>query len=346
MSLLTIFFSSAVLCGAPPTPAQPKAAMHQAFESLTTLVWLTSAPPTPERTKDIERELKVVEAAPHVFDGTKAKSEPALAAVGSLLSSYARQTRRAMERGEQDGLAYRVRTMASLCFACHSRENVPVSFDDTEKRWSQLPLTPLERARLLAATRQFDAALLQYRGLLDGPSAQQATEESLVLLVRVKDDAIATAGFLASVKETAQVKVWREDVEAWKRDKTPLAAEPLPVLIKRSAELIDTGRDVPLLRAAAALTHALSRSPSAAQRGEVLWQLGVAGGALRTPLLWDLDLLYLEACVRENPHTALAKKCGARFEQRLTLGFTGSRGTFIPPDEQKRLDEVKGLSGP
>ncbi|MFO0599114.1 MAG: hypothetical protein U0228_27640 [Myxococcaceae bacterium] len=338
----------------------PKIAMHNAFDSLTTLVWLTATPPKPEQVADIDRELKVLETLPHSFQGTAAQKEPGLAAIGSLLSIYAGQTRARLATGDRSSANYRVRTIASLCLACHTREPVVADFGDTEKRFEQLGLPTLERARVLAATRQFDQALKTFRVVLDGPVTnpdyQRALEESLVILVRAKGDAKATVAFLdevnkkvsvAAVNETALLKAlgeWMADAQAWAAEKTNLDTAKADEAVKRSEALIAQNRDLPLLRASAALTRVLSQNPKLKNRGEVLWDLGVASSVLHSPLLWDLDLLYLEACVRENPKTPLAKKCLARFEEHLVLGFTGSSGTNLPPDEKARLDHLHRLA--
>jgi tetratricopeptide (TPR) repeat protein len=348
-----------ILLAAPPSPATvpPKVAMQGAFDSLTTLVWLTSANTlTPEQIAEAQAELGKLQVIPHSLKSARLTTEPGLAAVASLFNRYVAQTRFRLESGDRDTVRYRVRTLASLCFACHSREQVHADFADAEKRFEQLGLSPLERARVLAATRQFDAALAAWKQVLqagpDKPDFQRALEESLVVLVRVRADAAATAAFLDEVGQQpmkeglkAVVTAWREDVKAWQAEPTKLEARPLAELLKASEALIATNRDVPLLRASAALTHALASDPKSKRRGDILFLLGLASGGLRTPLLWDLDLLYLETCVRENPKTPLAKKCAERFEQRLTLGFTGSAGTNIPGDEQQRLDEVKKLAG-
>lgn len=301
---------SATLLAAPP-PTAPKTAMRGAFDSLTTLIWLTSGPLTPEQTADVKRELSALEKVPHALKGAQLTREPGLGAVSSLFAQYVTQTRTRLEFGDRDAVRYRVRTLASLCFACHSREQVPADFSDAEQRFSQLRLSPLERARVLAATRQFDLALTSYRQVLDGPPDHpdfaRALEESLVVLVRVKGDAAATLTLLDAVtklplREPQRVLVssWRTDVKAWQAEPKRLEELQREELVKACSALVASRGDVPLLRASAALTRAL-----------------------------PLD----------------ASKCAERFEERLTLGFTGSSGTHIPPDEQRRLDELRALAG-
>jgi hypothetical protein len=54
--------------------------------------------------------------------------------------------------------------------------------------------------------------------------------------------------------------------------------------------------------------------------------------------------LYYEACVRELPHSSLAKRCYERYEQSVYVGYTGSGGTNIPDELQVILSELKKLA--
>ncbi len=356
MSLTAAALLSAALAAAPDAGVPTKTVMHEAFDALTTLVWLTSTPPKPAQREAIARELATLEAVPHVFDAPSAAQEPGEAAVASLFSRYAAQTRQHVEAGELDTVGHRVRTMASLCFACHTRERVPFDFRDAEQRFQKLALSPLERGRVLAATRQFDEALAAWAPVLSAEKAEldyaRALEDSLTILVRVKGDAAATARLLEQALRRADLppvtrtalEVWQREVKAWQAEKFDVARASSDALLARAEKLAKQGSDVALLRAAAYATQALSMRPKHPRRGEALWVLAVSAERVRSPLLWDLDLLYLEACVRENPKTPLARRCVARLAERLTLGFTGSSGTNIPPDEQVRLDQLRGVA--
>lgn len=358
-------FLAAALCSAALTAAPAldagvptKAVMHGAFDALTTLVWLTSSatPPKPTQRELISKELARLESVPHVFDAPGPAQEPGAAAVASLFSRYAATTRQLVDAGDLETVGHRVRTMSGLCFACHSRERVPLDFKDAEQRFQGLSLSPLERGRVLAATRQFDDALAAWAPVLSGSNTDldyaRALEDSLTILVRVKGDAPATAALLGgalardglpAVTRTA-LEAWRREVQAWQAEKFDAAKASSDVLLAKAEKLAQQGSDVALLRAAAYASQALSMRPRHARRGEALWVLAQSAERVRSPLLWDLDLLYLEACVRENPKTPLARRCVGRLGERLTLGFTGSSGTNIPPDEQARLDELRGLA--
>jgi hypothetical protein len=89
---------------------------------------------------------------------------------------------------------------------------------------------------------------------------------------------------------------------------------------------------------------ALAAGPTASFRGEALYLLGVASAATHDPLLWELDTLYLEGCILENAHTALARKCADRRDDRAWFIWSGSGGTDIPPDVSQRLGELRALA--
>ena len=80
------------------------------------------------------------------------------------------------------------------------------------------------------------------------------------------------------------------------------------------------------------------------ERAEALYLLGMAYQVLEDPMLWDIDTIYYESCVREKPHSDLAKKCYRRYSDKIYFGYTGSGGTYIPESELKKLVEMRKLA--
>lgn len=344
--------------GAPDAGVPTTQVMQGGFDALTTLVWLTS-PGAPKAGQDdvIRLELQKLEALPHAFDA-KGKKEPGVAAIAALFSGYIERTRARFEAGEVETVGFRVRTLSSLCFACHTREQVPGDFTDAEKRFESLKLSALDRAQAMAATRQFDRSIALFREVMTGPQSSyrdvsRAMEDVMTVIVRAKGDATLAATVLdelAARKDlpaSAQQRVaaWQAEVKAWQAESFDVASATSDALLAKGEALVKDGGDLATLRASAYVSRALSMNPKHAKRPQALWLLGVSAEKIRSPLLWDLDLLYFEACVRENPKTAIAKQCFAAFNERLELGFSGSAGTRIPPDERARLDQLKSLAG-
>lgn len=371
LGAMTVMLLAAADGGAPPT----KFTMREAFDALVRLQTVASAPAAlrdPKNAAAISADLGRLASLKHAFPADARSQEPATAALSSLFSQYAAQTSRRFEARETDVVGMRVRTLTGLCFTCHTRERAPADFNDAQKQLDALGLTGLQRAQVLAATRQFDEAVLEYSRLLDGAPATErglleysrALQDAMALLVRVKDDSAGTLALLDKLGARADlppflkgnIAAWRKDVAAWKAEKFDAQKAKPEVLFARAQTLmtrahtgggpfsIDERHDVTWLRASGYLNLALGKDPQLKSRGEALYLLGVCAGALRSPLWWDVDLLFFEACVRENPRTPLAKRCFRQLSDRVYLGFTGSAGTFIPEDELARLTELRGLA--
>lgn len=366
----------AALLAAPPDAgvAPTRSTMRDAFSSLTGLLPLTSsraALKDPKNAAAIADGLDTLAGLRHAFPDDPKAQEPATAALSALFARYAQDTKRRFDAGEVEAVSLRVRTLTSLCFTCHSRERAPADFADVQQRLDGMKLAPLEKAQVLAATRQFDAALETYRALLDSKPANEralleyarALQDTMAILVRVKDDAKATAELLDALAKREDlppfmrgtITAWRADVAAWQKERFDALKASPEALYRRAQELVqqangartflaDDRHDVAYLRASGYLNLALGKNPKLKARGEALSLLGVCAGALKSPLLWDVDLLFFEACVRENPKTKLARRCFQQLSDRVYLGYTGSSGTHIPEDELERLTALRTLA--
>lgn len=354
------------------TPTQ--AMMRGALEALIGLEPLVASPEQlrdPARAADIDGRLKALAALEHAFPNDPRAQEPATAALSGLFATYARETRRRFTFGDRDSVPARVRTLTSFCFTCHSRERSMADFQDVEKRLEALKLPPLDKAQFLAATRQFDKAVDAYGNIIAAPAQNEralltqarAIKDLLTILIRVKDDAKATQAFLDGLSGREDVapflkrpvSAWKRDVAAWRKEGFDAQrASPKELFAKAKAliqrasgprtYLPDETNDVAYLRASAYLNLALNKDPKLPQRGEALFLMGLCAGALKSPLTWDVDLLFFEACVRENPKTALAKQCFTQLSDRLYFGYTGSSGTNLPDEELERLAALRALA--
>ena len=193
-----------------------KISMRDAFEALVRLQGVASSPAAlrdPKNAPTVSADLKKLASLPHLFPADTKSQEPATAALAALFTRYIEETRQRFDARETDAVALRVRTLTGLCFSCHTRERAPVDFADTQKRLDALGLTGLPRAQLLAATRQFDEALVEYQLLLDQPPKNErgmleytrALQDTMAVLVRVKDDAPATLALLDKLLAKAEL---------------------------------------------------------------------------------------------------------------------------------------------
>jgi hypothetical protein len=358
---------------AAPSP-NTKTTMHDALEALVSLEGATTMHgglrDQASRAK-VGEWLGVIAGLPHAFPADAAGQEPATAAISGLVARYAKETQARVAEGRIDQVPMRVHTLTSLCFSCHSREKAGTDFTDVRRRIQALGGAGLQRAQLLAATRQFELALTEYKTLLGrAPTTEaerleqhRAVSDALALTVRVRDDPEASLEMLTLVEAQPStsswlkgaVVAWRRDVKAWEKEKFDAGAAKPEVLFKKGQALVleakgpttffsDGRRDVAFLRASGYLNLALAKNPKLATRGEALWLLGLCASALQSPLTWEVDGLFFEACVRENPKSKVSQACFEQLDQRITLGFTGSGGTRVPEDELARLAELRAIA--
>jgi len=368
-----IFLIAARGASAKPRP-EVKGQMQQMFTALLNLQpFLASAEKfqNPKNSEIIRKDLKRLGQFKHVFPQKMQDEEPGIVAISQLFHETVEDAQKRFKRGNYDYSRHRLRTATAYCFNCHSRVTSEQSFQDLEKRVESAQLSSFEKADVFAATRQFEKALKAYTQILSEKPQNhlglveytRSLRRALSITVRVKQSPQETLELLDSVlkrKDLPQfihqyVEHWKKDAESWaneKPEKKKLTSEELiqkgKKMIERAEKLkafpADENGEISYLRASNYLHEALDETPKSQSRAEALYLLGVSYSSVQDPALWDLDRIYFETCVREAPHTELSRKCFHRFSEKVYMGYTGSGGTFIPEDEQKRLEELQKLS--
>jgi hypothetical protein len=353
----------------PPPPPQLRSAMEANLVALQPLLASPAAFRDPKNAATIASGLSTLAQVKHQFP--KGPGAPPAASIAGLFNDAVERARADFAAGRTDSARLRAHGLTALCLGCHARQVSPSDFAAAGRVAEGMGLSPLERAQFLAATRQFDAASMLWADALSQPSktdadafAQaQALRAAMSVTVRAKDDPKQTIVLLRSLWEREDlppylaraIAPWLRDSQAWEHENFVAAQKSGDALFERASSLIEaTGakdtlfpRDsdrVLLLRATAYLSLALEKVPKAPWRGQALYELGLATAAVQDPDLWELDGVYLEACVRENPHTALGKRCVDRLVDRTLFEFTGSGGTRVPEDIAQKLDELRGLA--
>lgn len=351
-----------------------KSSMQQMFNSLLNLQPFLVSPEkfnNPKNAEIIRKDLNQLATFKHVFPKEMKSEEPGVFAISRMFHETIEDARNRFKKGNYEYSRHRLRTATAFCFSCHSRVASEQSFQDLQKRVEASQLTAFEKADVFAATRQFDKALKSYTDILAGtPNNSLAIVEytrslrrALSITVRVKQNPKETLELLDSVAQRKDLpefilrltQQWRKDAQYWMDEKAASKKMTPEELVEKAQKLVerahtlqaypaDENGDISFLRASNYLHEALDESPQNKSRIEALYLLGVAYSALQDPTLWDLDRLYFESCIREAPHTDYAKKCYQRYSEKVYMGYTGSAGTFIPDDEQRRLEELRKLS--
>ncbi len=364
---------AALLAAAPVSDPKTVAAMHAALHAVVSLQPHLASPAAfrdPANKVAISADLKVLAGLKHRFNAAL-KQDPAVEALAGLFGEHVERARGEFAVGHTEAARSRMRSITGLCFACHTRESVGKDFDDVSKRVDGLGLAPLAKAEFFATTRQFDRAAAAWNtGLAAGPKNEAewfehaaAIRQYVAVLVRVKDDRPATIAVLTKQAARKDMPLFfQRTLQQWLVDAREWSADPFVASTATAAELLakakaivdgsgaatralsDEGRFVSMCRATGYLHAAMEKEPKAAWRGEALYLIGVASAATLDPLLWELDTLYLETCVREKPHSAIARQCADRMYDRAWFAWTGSGGTNIPSDVAQRLGELRQLA--
>ncbi len=362
------------------TPAEAKkaqtvAAMHSAMHAVVSLQPYLTSPTAfrdPANASVIGTELEALSNLKHHFM-MPGRQNVALETLAGVFGDHVDEARAEFKAGNTEATRARLRGITSLCFACHTRQSVSKDFVDVAKVVESMNLPPLRKAEFFATTRQFDLALAAWNTALEAAPKSEAEafdqtaamRQYVAVLVRVRDDRKASVAALSKQLARTDLPVfsrrileqWLRDAKVWQADDFVASTATAAALVAKAGALIassgaaqspisDETRFIPTLRATGYLHAALEKEPQAGSRVEALYLLGVATAATLDPLLWDLDSLYLEACIREKPHSGIARQCADRMYDRAWFGWTGSGGTRIPPDVAQRLGELRVLASP
>jgi hypothetical protein len=255
----------------------------------------------------------------------------------------------------------------SYCFQCHSvtQEGSAAMWD--VDRLQNLKLAPLEKADLLVATRRYDKALSHMENLLNSPDIyknhafefEALLRRYLALIIRVEKApgrALTELNKIVANADTPhylleQAEGWRRSLKAWEGERPRKIKnakdlfEQVEKRFQKAADLQhfekDHAGDVEYLRATEQLHQGMKLLKTPQEQARALFLLGKAYEVLDELGSWNLHETYYEACVEKDPRAATAKSCFNRLEASLYMGYSGSSGTHLPPDESERLKRLR-----
>ncbi len=327
----------------------------------------------PDNRDEIQKNLDAMSDLKHVFATKANETEPGLAAISNLFNEYLENTQKSFKAGANGSyIRNQIRTMTGFCLSCHTRISSNFNFQDIHNKIEKSnKLNEFQKAEFYAATRQFDKAIPALEKILTASKLDEmdlfdfsrGTRDFLNIAIRVKQDPKLAFNLLDKLTKRKDLpeffqrhlKEWKNDISGWMMEKDHPKKMDYDLAISKASTLVAKARkkqlfavdpvgDVLYLRATNYIHEALQKDPKNKHRGEALYLLGICYDSLQDPLLWALDSLYFEACVRENPHTAVAKKCYQRYASKLYFGYSGSGGTAIPEDEIKKLTELRKIA--
>jgi cytochrome c553 len=262
------------------------------------------------------------------------------------------------------------RTLPQACMGCHSRMDLGSQFPMKPKIPQGLTLT--EQVSYLSALRHYDAALETIEKSLQNDqilkenrlSWENALNQGMILAIRVKrDPALAHKLIEAALRSKDlpsylknRFESWKTSIEAWAKEPSRKIETPKGLLAegKRLYALALEAQKYPmdrsgwiyLLRSTEVLHRLMRTSGNESFVAEASFLLGTAYEALWGIGDSALHEIYLENCIRKKPHSPIASSCYVRLEDSIMNSFTGTAGTDVPMDLEKKLAELKILAMP
>lgn len=296
--------------------------------------------------------------------------DPALEVLAAEFDDSVTRAHESFKNGHTDYSRALLRTSVSYCISCHTRTQTPGAKPMTGFNAGISKAGAAERIRFYAATRQFDLVSSEFENTfaanknIRAIDLESAARVALSVALRVNkniDEAMKIAARVsahpsapASLKEEA--KIWTKELELWKQE-TAVAPKTAPATLAAARELVIRGQllqqspsdargDVAYLKASSLLHDMLKTKPTSAETADALYYIGVCYEALRDLGFWTLHEAYYEACIRAKPASPRAEVCYSRLNDSVSLGYTGTRGTDIPSDVQRRLNTLEKLAKP
>lgn len=295
-------------------------------------------------------------------DSEMMKQDPSMRMINAQFEEEILRGLNTFELGLKDYARFTLKNSTSYCIQCHTRTNLGPAFSGKELNTHLQKMPPLERGEFLAATRNFDDALKEFNSILnDSPEKtsftlwERATRNSLAIAVKYKQDPDLAMTVVEKINKSPQspkylndyAKYWKESLESWKKEKS-LPADSFKNRMALSKKLVNVGLkkqefnrhagDIEFLRATALLHRSLGDAKTSLEKAEIYWLLGSSYDSLTDLDFWQMTEAFYERCIDAAPHTKVARKCFERYEDQVTLGYTGTAGTDIPLELQKTLN--------
>ncbi len=258
--------------------------------------------------------------------------------------------------------------VTAYCIECHTRTQSGPSFatDKIDSTWKSLRL--IDQIDYLVATRQFDLALktinsILSQGLSDKINVfdlDRAVRLGLMISVRFNQNPEQTIQLITALSKAPNIpfylkaasQSWLIKAKSWSRQANlKIYKEPFDAakeLFEQTQAPSNKGQfnEIEMFRIQALLNPIIASEKNNDRLGEELFLLGTSYEQTKDIAIWSLHEGYYETCIKRLPASKWAAKCYEALEKSLYLGYTGSRGTFLPEEVQIKLNELKKIANP
>ncbi len=289
---------------------------------------------------------------------------------GEVLDAHVAEVGRLFKSGNKAFARWQLASTISVCMSCHSQ--MPTNnrtFIDFQNY--KMFSSPFDQAEFLFATRAFDQASFIYDLVIDGypknkmslDQVEGSLDRQLAYFSRIKrnpTEAIAKLKMHQKNKKLpgflqANLKGWISQFENWEKQTTPdpksasdqvildFAKKTIEVKWTSKAMQADNPDLVPYLRVSGILYEYLHLHPKSAATPDILYWLAISDRSISDNFFYSLADLYLKECVVKFPTAPIALSCYKEYEMETIAGYTGSAGTFLPPEVRTELNQIKSI---
>ncbi len=249
------------------------------------------------------------------------------------------------------------------CVQCHTRLETGPALAQPQFLTTLQKAAIVERVQFLIASRYFDEAMREISLTLDKGDTlsivawQKLVQMGLIINVRFRHDVKQSQQFLQLLSQNKNLPYfikrhlpyWQQSIKDWSRNPKPTANLKVAQQIVNRAEAAQRasrsdGGTVDYLRAGSLLHQFLAKSQAPTSKSEALYQLGLIYENIGEIGAWSMNEDYYELCIRTQPHTEIAKKCFARYQESTISGYSGTSGLYIPEEIQKKMNELRAVA--
>lgn len=289
---------------------------------------------------------------------------------GEVLDEHIAEVERLFRSGNKAFARRQLASTVSVCMSCHTQ--IPTNnraFVDFQNY--KMFSSPFDQAEFLFATRAFDQAFFLYDLVIDGYPANKTSldqvegslDRQLAYFSRIKrnpKDAVAKLKLHQKNKQLpgflkANLKTWIIQFENWDKQVTPdpkiasdkeildFAKKVIETKWTSSAMQANNPDLIPYLRVSGILYEYLHLHPTAAATPDILYWLAVCERSIDDSFFYSLADLYLKECVLKFPTSPIATSCYKEYEIETIASYSGSAGTFLPPEIRTELNQMKSV---
>lgn len=298
-----------------------------------------------------------------------AKSDPSSHVTLELLQERLADARAYGTRGNPTLLRTSLTEAFALCANCHVQDRVSRSaFDNTATQ----SLDPFVATEFHYLTRNYASAkqsMTQYfETEARGRDPKKSDKDSIVLQrllstgVEIEQDLTTTAKDLSKALKHLdpddynhnRIKDWIQILTRLELDgeglMSPIGSTLSELDIFLSSEWSEirsllnySEQEAYWIVIRGELNRHLQSNEGQSNLPQIYYWLAVADRELQYRFYGSLSRAYLEACVTQFPGDPFATSCMDEYEFLVLISFSGSAGTFVPPEVNQRIQDMRKL---